>query len=32
MSEACGFNNVTYFNRIFKQETGLTPLKYRLKL
>ena len=32
ISEACGFNNVTYFNRIFKKETGVTPLEYRLKI
>lgn len=26
-----GFNNVTYFNRIFKRHTGVTPLDYRIK-
>lgn len=25
-----GFNNVTYFNKLFKTEFGLTPSKYRL--
>lgn len=24
-----GFNNVTYFNRLFKQSVGLTPTEYR---
>ena len=24
-----GFRNVTYFNRLFKEQTGLTPLQYR---
>lgn len=26
-----GFNNVTYFNRMFKRYTGMTPQDYRLK-
>lgn len=26
---ACGFQNVTYFNRIFKQKLGKTPSAYR---
>lgn len=25
----CGYNNVTYFNRVFKQIQGVTPSKYR---
>lgn len=25
----CGFENVSYFDKIFKQKTGVTPLKYR---
>lgn len=24
-----GFNNVTYFNRLFKEHYGLTPTEYR---
>ena len=26
-----GYNNVTYFNRIFKRITGLSPSQYRSK-
>lgn len=26
-----GYNNVTYFNRVFKAETGLTPVEYKKK-
>lgn len=29
ISNEIGFNNVTYFNKIFKQFTGLTPTEYR---
>lgn len=25
----CGFKNITHFNRVFKNETGLNPKKYR---
>lgn len=25
----CGYNNVTYFNRVFKQMQGITPSEYR---
>ncbi|MGN0402936.1 MAG: AraC family transcriptional regulator [Acetatifactor sp.] len=25
----CGYNNVSYFNRVFKKETGCTPGEYR---
>ena len=31
ISSSVGFNNVTYFNRLFKKQTGLTPLQYRSK-
>lgn len=29
VAEKCGFENVTYFNRIFKRYSGLTPMEYR---
>lgn len=29
ISMAVGFNNVTYFNRVFKKQTGMTPAEYR---
>lgn len=29
ISNRCGFSSVSYFSRIFKEETTLTPLKYR---
>ncbi len=25
----CGFNNVSYFNRVFKENCGMTPTEYR---
>lgn len=28
VSESCGFRNVSYFNRVFKEETGRTPGAY----
>lgn len=31
ISEACGFNNVAYFIKIFKQNMKITPYKYRTK-
>lgn len=31
ISDAVGFSNERYFSAIFKKETGMTPLKYRLK-
>jgi len=27
-----GFNNVTYFNLLFKKETGETPVEFRRRL
>lgn len=29
ISVQCGFNNESYFNQVFKRETGTTPLSYR---
>ena len=29
ISTSVGFNNVTYFNRLFKKHTGLSPIEYR---
>lgn len=29
ISEACGFSSVSYFSRVFRQEMGISPLKYR---
>lgn len=28
----CGYNNITYFNRIFKKSIGLSPREYRKQL
>ena len=30
ISGKSGFNNVTYFNRMFKSIVGMTPKEYRL--
>ena len=30
MSEALGYDTITYFERVFKKFAGTTPLKYRL--
>jgi AraC-like DNA-binding protein len=27
----CGFNNISYFNKVFKKLTHLTPTEYRHK-
>lgn len=32
IAERVGYNNVTYFNRVFKSETGKTPVEYRKSL
>jgi YesN/AraC family two-component response regulator len=32
ISYALSFENVSYFNRLFKSHTGLTPNEYRDKL
>ena len=32
IAERVGYNNVTYFNRVFKSETGVTPLEYRKRM
>lgn len=32
VSNSCGFSSISYFSRVFKNETGLTPLAYRKKL
>lgn len=29
IAESCGFESITYFERIFKQLTGVTPLKFK---
>lgn len=29
ISNRCGFSSISYFSRIFKEETGVTPLNYR---
>ena len=28
----CGFHNISYFNKIFKQRTGMTPSAYKKKI
>ncbi|MBR3339135.1 MAG: AraC family transcriptional regulator, partial [Lachnospiraceae bacterium] len=30
VSVSCGFNSVSYFGRVFKENTGYTPQGYRL--
>lgn len=29
ISESCGFSSISYFSRVFKAETGMTPLQYK---
>lgn len=29
---ACGFNNISYFNKVFKKATNLTPSEYRQRI
>ncbi len=31
IAASCGFNNVSYFNKMFKRQTGLTPTEFRKK-
>lgn len=31
VAEMAGFTDVSYFNKIFKREVGITPLQYRMK-
>ena len=28
IAESCGFENLSYFNRMFKRRFGLTPVSY----
>ena len=32
IANACGFDNFSYFTRVFKQATGVTPTQYRRQL
>lgn len=29
ISNRCGFSSISYFSRVFKQDTGMTPLQYK---
>ena len=29
VAQSCGFTNVSYFNRLFRQKYGLAPTAYR---
>jgi AraC family transcriptional regulator len=31
IAASCGFNNVSYFNKMFKRHTGITPTEFRKK-
>ena len=31
ISNRCGFSSISYFSRVFKEQTGVTPLAYRKK-
>ena len=32
VSEQCGFSSISYFCRVFKEESGMTPLQFQKKL
>ncbi len=32
ISEKCGYANANYFAKVFKEETGMTPVEYRKKI
>lgn len=32
VAKAIGFNDVSYFNKVFKQKYGVTPIKYKQKI
>ena len=29
ISNRCGFSSISYFSRVFRQDTGMTPLQYK---
>lgn len=29
ISEMCGFSSLSYFGKVFRQHTGVTPVQYR---